>query len=91
MHLAQLDRALDYESRGCRFESYNAHHTLFVRSLRIPRPVSADRVTKGSIKNKRGYERYKNNNPWVVRQNVNCHHAVVAQLVERRPDLIFKG
>ena len=38
--------------------------------------------TKGSIKNKRGYERYKNNNPWVVWQDVNCHHASVAQQVE---------
>ena len=24
--IAQLDRALDYESKGCRFESYWAHH-----------------------------------------------------------------
>lgn len=82
MHLAQLDRALGYEPRGCRFESYNAYHTLFVRSFRTARPLSAGRVTKGSIKNKRGYERYKNNNPWVVWQNVNYRHAAVAQQVE---------
>ena len=30
--IAQLDRALDYESRGCGFDSCSAHHFFILRN-----------------------------------------------------------
>ena len=61
---SSIGRASVSQAEYCEFKPRLLLHTLFVRFLRAPKPVSTDRVTKGSIKNKRGYERYKNNNPW---------------------------
>ena len=46
--VAQLDRVTDFESVGCRFEPYRAHHTTLIRAFRLGKLRMA-RPNAGSV------------------------------------------